>query len=104
MSAFESHDVKTLAETLDRLKNVGRKIEHPAIVNLAVELSKLIAGRDVDWDQVLPILQHLMEMCLMIQRAHVRDVASRPQLTLNCPQQTFYAQARGWDDEKFSQP
>jgi hypothetical protein len=48
-------------------------------------------------------LQNLLEMCLTIQRAHVRDVASRPQNTLNCPQEFYYARARQWDAEAMDQ-
>lgn len=99
VTAFESHDAKTLAESLQRLKDIGRHLESPAIVHLASELSKSIAGRDVDWELITPILQDLLEMCLMIQRAHVRNVASRPQNTLNCPQERYYSRARQWDAE-----
>ncbi len=99
VTAYEAHDVKTLAESLQRLKEIGRHIENAAIVHLATELSKCIAGRDVDWDLIVPILQDLLEMCLTIQRAHVRDVASRPQTTLNCPQESYYERARQWDTE-----
>lgn len=99
VTAYEAKDAKTLAESLQRLKDIGRHIENAAIVHLATELSKCIAGRDVDWDLIVPILQDLIEMCLMIQRAHVRNVASRPQTTLDCPQESFYEKARGWDAE-----
>lgn len=99
VTAFEAHDVKTLAESLQRLKHIGRELENPAIVHLAAELSKSIAGREVDWDLVIPIFQDLLEMCLMVQRAHVRDVASRPQSTLNCPQQDYYRRARQWETD-----
>jgi diguanylate cyclase (GGDEF)-like protein/putative nucleotidyltransferase with HDIG domain len=103
VTAFEGHDVKTLAETLQRLKAVGKHLENPAIVHLSAELSKSIAGRDVDWENAIPIVQSLLDMCLTIQRAHVRDVASRPQNTLNCPQEFYYARARKWDLESFGE-
>jgi hypothetical protein len=101
VTAFEGHDAKTLAETLQRLKAVGKHLENQAIVHLSTELSKSIAGRDVDWENAIPIVQSLLDMCLTIQRAHVRDVASRPQNTLNCPQEFYYARARQWDSEAF---
>jgi diguanylate cyclase (GGDEF)-like protein/putative nucleotidyltransferase with HDIG domain/PAS domain S-box-containing protein len=103
VTAYEAHDVKTLAETLQRLKAVGKHLENPAIVLLSTELSKSVAGRDVDWESIVPILQDLLELCLTIQRAHVRDVASRPQNTLNCPQEFYYARARQWDAEAMDQ-
>jgi diguanylate cyclase (GGDEF)-like protein/putative nucleotidyltransferase with HDIG domain len=99
VTAYEAHDVKTLAETLQRLKVIGHVVENPAIVHLSTELSKFIAGREVDWENIVPLLESLLDMCLMIQRAHVRDVASRPQTTLNCPQEFYYARARSWDLE-----
>lgn len=97
--AFEAHDVKTLAESLDRLKDVAKQLENVPIIRLTEELSKSIAGRDVDWELVVPTLQNLLDMCLTIQRAHIRDVAARPQATLNCPQQGYYQVARDWDTE-----
>lgn len=99
VTAFEAHDVKTLAETLQRLRAVGKHLENPAIVQLSSEVSKFIAGRDVDWDAIVPLLQILLEMCLTVQRAHVRDVAARPQRTLNCPQGAYYARARQWESD-----
>lgn len=100
IAAFESHDVKSLAESLHKLKQVAKTLEHPGIVYLADELSKNISGRSVDWDLTVPILQNLLDLCLTIQRAHIRDVASRPQVTPNCPQEAYYRQARGWDSGK----
>jgi diguanylate cyclase (GGDEF)-like protein len=97
--AFEARDVRTLAESLDRLKGVAKQLDNKAIVSLAEELGKCIAIRDVDWELVMPTLQDLLDMCLAIQRAHIRQVAARPQEVLNCPQKDYYKQARDWEAE-----
>ncbi len=57
---------------------IAKEHEHIAIANLAKVLGETVSERDQhSWDQAVPILQDLVEICLTIQRAHVRDVASR---------------------------
>lgn len=97
MHAFEALDSHVLAESLDKLAKAGKQFDLPAIEHLALKLSKAIGnGPTNDWDFAAPILQDLLDMCLMVQRAHIRDVASRPESTENCPQSVYYAKARDW--------
>ncbi len=97
MHAFETHDAKVLAESLEKMAKAGELYDLPAIRHLSTELKKLIGdARTDDWDFALPILQDLLDMCLMVQRAHIRDVASRPQLIEHCPQSSYYSTARAW--------
>ncbi len=52
----------------------------PAISGLSSQLTPLLADvRDEDeWKVLLPIVQDLIEMCLSVQRAHIRDLGARP--------------------------
>ncbi len=97
MHAFETHDATVLAESLEKMAKAGELYDLPAIRHLSTELKKVIGdARLDDWDFALPILQDLLDMCLMVQRAHIRDVASRPQLIEHCPQSSYFSTARAW--------
>ncbi|MCA9133910.1 MAG: diguanylate cyclase, partial [Planctomycetales bacterium] len=97
MHAFEAQDTKVLAESLEQLAQTGENNDLPAIRHLATELGQAIGdARDNDWEFAVPILQNLLDMCLMVQRAHIRDVAARPQAVENCPQRSYYSTARTW--------
>ncbi len=85
--AYETHDAPALSQALSQLAIVGEKHDYPAIQNLATQLSQAVSERDrSSWDLAVPILQDLVETCLTVQRAHVRDVACRPRGIENCPQ------------------
>lgn len=100
MHAFETQDTKVLAESLEKMAKAGTHYDFPAIAHLATELNKAIGdARSDDWTFAAPILQNLLDMCLMVQRAHIRDVASRPQEIENCTQSSYYAMARAWWEE-----
>lgn len=87
LHAYETHDAPALNQALSQLAIVGEKNDYPAIQHLATQLSKAVSERDrSSWDIAVPILQDLIETCLTVQRAHVRDVASRPRNIENCPQ------------------
>ncbi len=87
LHAYETHDAPALNQALSQLAIVGEKNDYPAIQHLATQLSKAVSERDrSSWDLAVPILQDLIEICLTVQRAHVRDVASRPRTIENCPQ------------------
>ncbi len=97
MHGFETNDTKILAESLEKLARAGEHYDLPAIRHLADELKKSIGdARGDDWSFAEPLLQDLLDMCLMVQRAHIRDVASRPQGVENCPQSSYYSTARDW--------
>ncbi len=87
LHAYETHDAPALGIALSQLAIVGEKNDYPAIQHLATQLSKAVSERDrSSWDLAVPILQDLIETCLTVQRAHVRDVACRPRGVENCPQ------------------
>lgn len=97
MSAFESKDTAGIVDSLKNLGRIADQHDMPAIKHLSTELSRVIAdSHDSDWEFAAPILQDLLDMCLAIQRAHIREVAARPQLTENCPQSSYYSTARAW--------
>ncbi len=97
MHAFEAHDNKVLVDSLEKMTQAGEQFDLPAIKHLASELQKAVAdSRSKDWEEAVPILQNLLDMCLMVQRAHIRGVACKPQDTLNCPQQSYFTAARSW--------
>jgi diguanylate cyclase (GGDEF)-like protein/putative nucleotidyltransferase with HDIG domain len=78
MHAYHLHDASMLADTLKQLAFIAKQEEHIAIANLAEALGGAISERDQhSWEQAIPILQDLVEICLTIQRAHVRTVAAR---------------------------
>lgn len=100
MHAFEARESDTLNSVLLQLEKASAQNDLPAVCKLSADLREL-ANKDQDdaWDDAVPILQSLLEMCLTVQRSHIRGVASKPQLTDNCPQQSYYETARRWDKE-----
>jgi diguanylate cyclase (GGDEF)-like protein/putative nucleotidyltransferase with HDIG domain len=97
MHAFEIQDTKILVESLEKMAKAGEHYDLPAIRHLATELKKAIGeARTQDWSFATPLLQDLLDMCLMVQRAHIREVAARPQDVENCPQSSYYSTARAW--------
>ncbi len=97
MHAFEAQDTKVLSESLEKMAKAGEQYELPAIKHLATELGKAIGeSHNNDWECAVPILQNLLDMCLMVQRAHIRGVASRPQEIPHCPQSSYFSSARAW--------
>ncbi len=101
MTAFEAKDAKILAESLDKLGRIADSYEMPGVRHLAGELSKAIGNcRDNDWEFVVPVLQDLLDLCLAVQRAHIRDVAARPKQTENCPQIEYYDRVWQWEADE----
>lgn len=97
MHAFEAQDSIVLVESLEKMAKAGEHYDLPAIRHLATELKQVIGdARTEDWSFACPLLQDLLDMCLMVQRAHIREVASRPQDVENCPQSTYFSTARAW--------
>lgn len=97
MHAFEAQDAQVLADSLEKMASAGQHYDLPAIRHLATELRQVIGDcRTDDWSVAAPLLEDLLDMCLMVQRAHIREVASRPQGVENCPQSSYYSTARAW--------
>lgn len=99
--AFEAREEDSLISALLQLENTAKKCELTAVAHLSGRLREFVTQENSeDWDEALSILQDLLEMCMTVQRAHIRGVAARPQITENCPQQAFYTTARTWDQEQ----
>jgi putative nucleotidyltransferase with HDIG domain len=79
---FEARDRSLLSDQLNELAHTAKESELIGIATLASQLVPLLTGlRDEqEWEQLLPIVQDLIEMCLTIQRAHIRDLGARPAL------------------------
>lgn len=87
LNAYETQDAAAFHEALRHLQAVAEKNDYPAIRHLADLLTQTVSERDrTSWDAAVPVLQDLIDICLTVQRAHVRDVAARPRLVENCPQ------------------
>jgi hypothetical protein len=80
LRSLEAHETAGLIEQLSELAHLAKENDLPSIERLAAQLEPLLAGvsDERDWEQLLPILQDLIEMCLTIQRAHIRDLGARP--------------------------
>lgn len=101
LHAFEARERSSLENALLQLERTAAQSELPAISHLSEELRLAVAEEASDeWQEFLPILQNLLEMSMSVQRAHIRGVASRPQVTEDCPQQSYYSLAREWLDEQ----
>ncbi len=101
--AYESRDREALRSVLAQLEWTGQQCDLPAVSHLSARLRECVETDQTEvWEDCLPILQDLLEMCMTVQRAHIREVASRPQLTENCPQQAYYSTARSWELETVS--
>ncbi len=87
LNAFDTQDASAFGEALKHLQAVAEKNDYPAIAHLAKQLAGCVSERDQSsWAQAMPILQDMIDICLTVQRAHVRDVAARPRLVDHCPQ------------------
>lgn len=80
--SFESKSRAPLCEQLNDLARTAKENDLPAIAGLAAQLMPLLADirDDQEWEQLLPIVNDLIEMCLTIQRAHLRDLGAKPML------------------------
>ncbi len=78
--SFESRQRGPLLEQLNELARTANENDLRAIGGLSSQLTPLLADiRDEEeWKQLFPIVQDLIEMCLTIQRAHIRDLGARP--------------------------
>ena len=79
IQCYERRQADALCEVLEHLGRAADKHELPIIQRLASEMTQLIKREKSDeWNDILPIMQSLVDLCLTVQRAHIRDVGSRP--------------------------
>jgi diguanylate cyclase (GGDEF)-like protein len=77
--SFESGNLAGLKPRLESLQNLARKIDMPWIGKIIEEFKGDVERKAVaDWGSLAPIVQDLVEICLSIQRAHLRMDLSRP--------------------------
>lgn len=71
--SFESGNLAGLKPRLESLQTLARKIDMPWIGKIIEELKGDVERKAVaDWGSLTPIVQDLVEICLSIQRAHLR--------------------------------
>lgn len=77
--SFETKQRVPLCEQLNELGRTAKENDLPAIAGLSMQLTPLLADirEDSEWEDLLPIVHDLIEMCLTIQRAHLRDLGAR---------------------------
>jgi hypothetical protein len=79
--SFDSRNPLVLKSRLQTLQDIAKTIEMPQIAAIIHELASEADRKAVaDWDSLLPMLQDLIELCLMIQRAYLRSI--KPTVTL----------------------
>ncbi len=73
--SFDSRNPLALRTRLQTLKDIAKSIGMPEIAAIIQELASEADRKAVaDWDSLLPMLEDLIELCLMIQRAYMRNV------------------------------
>ncbi len=79
LQAFESRDTAEALSQLEALRLVAEKGELPTILATveAIRL-ELAQSSSPDWDLIMPILQDLVDCCLLIQRSFFQDIGNKP--------------------------
>ena len=73
--SFDSRNPAVLKTRLQTLQDIAKTIDMPAIAAIIGELTSEADRKAIaDWDSLLPMLQDLIELCLTIQRAYLRNV------------------------------
>ena len=73
--SFDSRNPLVLKSRLQTLQDIAKTIDMPQIATIIHELASEADRKAVaDWDSLLPMLQDLIELCLMIQRAYLRSI------------------------------
>ncbi len=83
--SFDSRNPLVLKSRLQTLQEIAKTIGMPSIAAIIHELAGEVDRKAVaDWDSLLPMLQDLIELCLMIQRAYLRTAlpVMKPQSNL----------------------
>jgi diguanylate cyclase (GGDEF)-like protein len=73
--SFDTRNAAVLKSRLQTLQEIAKSIEMPMIATLIQELDNEADRKAIsDWDSLLPMLQDLIEICLTIQRAYLRNI------------------------------
>jgi diguanylate cyclase (GGDEF)-like protein/PAS domain S-box-containing protein len=78
--SFEARDRHLLSDQLVTMAKIAGENDLLGISRLAGRLAPVLLEEDAgsEWEELLPILQDLIEMCLAVQRAHIRDLGAKP--------------------------
>ncbi len=83
LHAFENKNAVELKSRLHALGLSAEKCEMPNIMKLVDVLrEELTHGDSPDWDLLLPILQSLVDCCLLVQRSYLHELGTKPILLL----------------------
>jgi diguanylate cyclase (GGDEF)-like protein/PAS domain S-box-containing protein/putative nucleotidyltransferase with HDIG domain len=83
LHAFENKDTMELKSRLTALRTLSTKCEMPNLTKLVEALRDELKQSDSpDWDLLLPILQNLVDCCLLVQRSYLHELGTKPILLL----------------------
>lgn len=90
LHSFEIRDPTSLKQRLEILKSCAHKCDMQHIAMIAADLAKDAERKSIsDYESLMPMLQSLIEVCLSVQRAYLRQVGSRPIDIEDCNSQYF---------------
>lgn len=88
--SFENRDPASMKQRLDILKACAMKCGMPHIAHLVADIAKDADRKAIgDWETLLPILQELVDLCLTIQRAYIRQVGYNAIHVEDCSAQDY---------------
>ncbi len=94
--SFEIRDPGSMKLRLGILRASAAQAGMPHIAAIVDELAKDSERNTIgDWGSLLPIMQDLIEVCLTLQRAHLRQVGARPIGVDDCESKAFLMNFNG---------
>ena len=74
LNSFHARNPNTLKSRLQTLSQLAKSIDMPAMAVLVHELNAEAERKAIsDWESLLPLIEDLVELCLMIQRSYLRS-------------------------------
>jgi len=74
LNSFHARNPNTLKSRLQSLSQLAKSIDMPAMAVLIHELNAEAERKAIaDWDSLMPLIEDLVELCLMIQRSYLRS-------------------------------
>jgi hypothetical protein len=74
LNSFQSHNASVLKSRLLSLKSIATTIGMAPMVRLVNELEAEVDRKALsDWDSLVPMIEDLLELCMMIQREYLRS-------------------------------
>jgi hypothetical protein len=79
LCAFETKDTTELKCRLNTLRQSAELCEMPSIMQLVDVLREVLSEvSSPDWDLLMPILQNLVDCCLLVQRSYLHELGTKP--------------------------